>query len=305
MSFPDFFVLGAAKAGTSALAYYLSEHPEICMAHPKEPTFFFGPDYHSGLPFYKRTYFRHYNGELLTGEAAHRNLYFPYVPRRIADSTPEAKFLVMLRNPVDRAISHYQYVRARREESRDFRSAIQANLDRLKFGPFLLTEEEGAEYTRKKWDADYEYPTYLDTGHYAEQIQRYFDFFGKERVKIVMSEDLLGCPDRTMADVYHFLGASPFSVQSPETVNPLAMPAVYKIYKGVGALPLVNKMPGSWRNMAKLWLAKTFQGRKSPVSKEDREFLQNYYEPHNKRLECLLERDLGHWNWLAQRGRES
>ena len=73
----------AAEAGTTSLYYYLSQHPDICMSHPKEPMYFWA-EYESGSDFYLGKYFKHWNGQSHVGEASHRNLFFPFVPSRIA-----------------------------------------------------------------------------------------------------------------------------------------------------------------------------------------------------------------------------
>jgi hypothetical protein len=90
---PNFFILGAAKCGTSSLRGYLSRHPEVFMSDPKEP-FFFEAEYEKGFDFYWRRYFSDWQGEPAIGEARHRNLFLPYVTKRIAASVPDAKLLM-------------------------------------------------------------------------------------------------------------------------------------------------------------------------------------------------------------------
>jgi len=118
-----FFILGAAKCGTSSLYYYLDQHPEILMSTPKE-TLFFEKEYHQGVDYFRSKYFPNYNGETFLGEARHRNLYLPYIPDRLAKSFPDAKLIIMLRNPVDRAYSHYVHCKNRGIEALNFKDAI-------------------------------------------------------------------------------------------------------------------------------------------------------------------------------------
>jgi hypothetical protein len=109
---PSFFVVGAAKSGTTSLHVYLDQHPDIFMSKPKEP-FFFEAEYDRGFDFYYRRYFGGWKGQREVGESRHRNLYFPFVPARIHAYNPEARILAVLRNPVERAISHWWHWYAR------------------------------------------------------------------------------------------------------------------------------------------------------------------------------------------------
>ena len=103
---PNLFILGAAKCGTWTLHGCLAAQAQVCMSDPKEP-FFFEAQFEQGLDHYHRTYFGHWNGERLIGESRHRNLYLPYVPERIHRVSPEARLIVMVRNPIERAYSHW------------------------------------------------------------------------------------------------------------------------------------------------------------------------------------------------------
>ena len=94
-----FFVLGAAKCGTTSLYYYLNQHPDILMSTPKE-TLFFEKEYHKGVEYFLNKHFPNYKGEAFLGEGRHRNLYLPYVPERIAASYSDAKLIVILRKGV-------------------------------------------------------------------------------------------------------------------------------------------------------------------------------------------------------------
>ena len=96
---PDFFILGAAKAGTTSLFELLKLHPDVFMSSPKEP-FFFEYEYEKGLGFYSRTYFRGWNGQKRIGEARVSHLLLPFVPGRIRASRPEARLIAILRDPV-------------------------------------------------------------------------------------------------------------------------------------------------------------------------------------------------------------
>jgi hypothetical protein len=120
MRLPSFMVLGAGKAGTTSLYYYLAQHPEVFMCSPKEPPFF-QTEYELGAEYYWRTHFRGYRGQRHAGEAAHHNLHLPYVTERIAATVPDASFIVLCRNPIERALSAYWHNVTRGVERSSFR----------------------------------------------------------------------------------------------------------------------------------------------------------------------------------------
>ncbi len=136
----NLFLLGAAKCGTTSLHYLLDQHPDICMANPKEPLFF-EAEYEKGLEYYQRTYFTGCNAEPVIGESRTRNLFLPYVPGRIHETFPEAKFIVVLRNPVERAYSHWHHWSASGVEKLEFGEAVKQNLKWLDENSSLSMEE--------------------------------------------------------------------------------------------------------------------------------------------------------------------
>ena len=127
---PNFFLIGANKAGTTSLHYYLSQHPDVFMSNPKEPRFF-SAEYDRGFEYYRRTYFREYEGERIVGDAATQHLYLPFVAKRIASSIHEPRFTVICRNPVDRIISNYWHRTSIGLENRSFEEGIDLNLRQL------------------------------------------------------------------------------------------------------------------------------------------------------------------------------
>lgn len=105
MDRPTFLLLGAGKAGTTALPWYLGRHPDVLVSQPKEPNFF-DTEYGRGLGYYWDTYYGAWNGKTAAGEARAINLLLPFVAERIRDCTPDARLIVTLRDPADRAFSH-------------------------------------------------------------------------------------------------------------------------------------------------------------------------------------------------------
>jgi Sulfotransferase domain len=297
MKLPTVMILGAAKAGTTSLAYYLSQHPDICMSSPKEP-FFFEAEYEKGVKFYIENYFSHYKGEVHIGEARHRNLYLGYVPERIKNTLNDPRFIVICRNPTERAISHYLYNYARKTQKVSFEEEIEVNLKRLEKGPYYLDESEAVLYA-EILEADKINGTidqsYLDSGYYAEQIERYIDLFGKARIKIIFSEDLLHHTQRTVNEIFCFLNISEKIIDTAQ-VNKRVNSLVPAIYRFIGNIPGVKYFPAAWRYKTKAIIGKNIKMRSPVISYKTKEYLVEHFKQHNKNLEELTGRDLSHWN---------
>jgi hypothetical protein len=209
---PNFFIVGAAKSGTSSLASYLSQHPEIGFSTEKEPNYFVfkgrnlrtqpgpapGPVLFDQLYKYSATttndyhrMFEHSADCPARGDASVRYLYAPQAAAEIAEAVPGAKIIIMLRNPVDRLWSHYIMMKARYHlEPASLEEALQLEPERIRSG----------------WDYDWHY---VAVGSYCQQIVRYFECFGRENVQIHFYEDFCRQPQVVLEDVYRFLGVTP------------------------------------------------------------------------------------------------
>jgi hypothetical protein len=228
LSFPSFFLLGAGKAGTTSLHGYLNQHPEICMAEPKEPIYF-EAEFSRGPAYYFNRYFSHWAGEPIVGESRTRNLYLPYVPQRLFDYNPNAKLLAILRNPVERAISHWWHWYSRGEESLPLAGAIAADFKRIEAGYRYETATEMDVHQRslelrsyalstKHWLArklalspapgQGLFRTYVDTGYYYDQLSRYLALFPRDSLKVVLFEDMVRSPEAVVLEICDFLGAN-------------------------------------------------------------------------------------------------
>ena len=174
------------------------------MSNPKEPLFF-ESEYERGLQYYWERYFSGWTGQPLVGEARHRNLYLPYVPGRIAKSFPNAKLLVMVRNPVTRAYSHYLHRKSHVIETLSFEKGIELDLERIASGKSFDTDEEIEHYKRHLGDGQNTYSrTYIDSGYYAEQIERYLTLFGRDQLHIIFLEDVTRDPAKAYQDILRF-----------------------------------------------------------------------------------------------------
>jgi hypothetical protein len=191
MTMPNFLIIGAMKSGTTALYYYLAQHPQVYMSPVKEPNFFCseGQASRDGSVARIETYqvlFKDVSDEKAIGEASHCYLYEPEAAVRIRQYLPDAKFVAVLRDPVDRAYSHFLHM---------VRNGTEPLTD---FGQALGEEAAGAYQNRGFQD-------YVGRGLYYYQLKRYFDMFGREQVKVYLYEDLSKGPVGVLQDIFRFL----------------------------------------------------------------------------------------------------
>ena len=201
---PDFLVIGAQKAGTTALYAYLRWHPGITGPSWKEVSFF---DRHwwRGEAWY-RGQFPLRAGERLVGEASPSYLFHPLASERARLLVPDARLVALLRDPVDRAYSQYQHEVALGRESLSFEDALAAEDERLRGEVERLVADPRA-FSRAWWDH-----SYASRGRYAEQLERWLAVFPREQLLVVRTEDLGERPAETYASILSFLGADPYEL---------------------------------------------------------------------------------------------
>ena len=167
---PHFLIIGAQKCGTTSLYNYLIQHPQVCAASQKN--FIFDIYFQKGLNWYYNQFpLIKLNKLIITGEASPYYLFHPHAPKRIAKTLPNVKLIVLLRNPVDRAYSHYYHQVKMKTESLSFRQAIEEENKRLQ--PELIKMLENENYH----SLPYQYYSYLARGRYIEQLQNWMNFF--------------------------------------------------------------------------------------------------------------------------------
>ena len=204
---PDFYLIGAQKCGTSALYDYLVQHPCIHPCITKEPRFF-DKYFHRGINWYKTCFpsifqkkfeSKIFHRKFLTGEATERYLEHPHVSKRIKKITPNSKFIVLLRNPIDRAYSHYNMRYKSKKEKLSFEDAIECEKDRThnEFKKMLNDENY--------YSKDYFHHSYLDRGIYIEKLKRWMEVFPKEQFLIIQSEEFFKDPNNVYNQVLKFL----------------------------------------------------------------------------------------------------
>jgi hypothetical protein len=197
---PDFLILGAQKAGTTALFSYLRKHPQVTGPAWKEVSYF-DRYYARGARWY-RGQFPVARGKIV-GEASPSYLLHPLAPERVRAVVPDARLIALLRDPVDRAYSHYQHEVALGREPLSFEDALAAEEERLA-GEVERMTAEPAYFSDAWWNY-----TYFARGLYAEQLERWYAVFPRERLLVVPTEDLAERPDETYARIVEFVGARP------------------------------------------------------------------------------------------------
>ena len=292
-----FIILGTGKAGTTSLCEYLNQHPEIYISPVKETHFFESREFENGLSYYWQTYFPDWNTQLLAGEASTPYLYVPFVPERIHRSLPEARLIAVLRNPVERAYSHWWMEYSRSAEPLCFEDAIQDNMERLQAGICCDREHKERWYEHRQFYAKgiIRFRVYLDQGYYAEQLQRYFTLFPRDQIRILLMEDLKR-PEYMLLDLFEFLKvSSDFSVKNTNFWNVAYNSRLIRTLVGKSAsLKLHHMLPKSSRARIAHFLGSI--GNRPEMKPETRQWLVNHYCSHNRTLETLIGRSLAHWN---------
>lgn len=213
---PDFLIIGAQKAATTALYAYLRWHPGITGPSFKEVSFFDRHYargeawYRAHLPARPRLWLvkQRHGSWPLVGEASPSYLFHPLAPERVASVTPAAKLIAVLRNPVDRAFSHYQHEVALGREQLSFEDALEQEEERMR-GEVQRMIREPSYFSHAWWNY-----TYVSRGRYAEQLERWFAVFPRQQLLVVFSEELLQHPADTYARVLDFLGADRHELSS-------------------------------------------------------------------------------------------
>lgn len=205
---PKFLIIGTQKGGTTALFEMLSQHPGIAPSKRKE-VHFFDHSWEMGVVWYRSffssvlTAWRHRqkNGyPLVAGEASPYYLLHPIAPTRAAAVVPNAKIIVLLRDPVDRAYSQYRHQLRSGRTRLSFMEALERET--------LVFEKEMEKMTREPgyFSRDLINYSYCGRGVYQPQLERWMAKFPPENVLILQSEEFRAAPEKTMAEAVRFLG---------------------------------------------------------------------------------------------------
>jgi sulfotransferase family protein len=209
-SFPDAVIIGAQRSGTTSLEAALRSHPGIRGARLEKEVHYFDLAWDRDVTWYRR-YFpseatrrrfeRAHGRPLVAFEATPYYLVHPDVPRRAALTIPGARLLAILRNPVDRALSHYRHQRSfGAEDAATFEEALDLEEARLAGEAERLLADE------RSVSSEYQHHSYLTRGRYHEQLVRWLERFPRDRLLVVASEHLFADPATQLRRVVEFLG---------------------------------------------------------------------------------------------------
>ncbi len=198
---PNFIIIGAMKAGTTSLYEYIIQHPQVLPCAQKE-VHFFVHHFEKGLDWY----LSHFPsvppvGSFLTGEASPGYLCNT-IQQKVKDTFPQVKLLAILRNPVERAISHYYHNVKHGIELRSFEAAMTAEMEAIAILPDIDLVKE-----TKNWSGE---QGYLFTGLYVYFLRKWMSAFDQEQFLIIKSEDLYQRSKETMKSVFSFLEVPAF-----------------------------------------------------------------------------------------------
>ncbi len=305
----DVFLIGAAKAGTTALSELLAHHEDIAPMAIKEPGHFckdireinFSPSYERMLDWNEDMYFstskllkRHIgfvtsptnysrlqDQALSSGSASHvldastAYLYSETAAEEVFHYNPAAQIIVILRNPVTRAYSHYNMARKYGKEKRTFFKAIQ----------------DESILDRALWGID---ECYLELGDYQQQLQRWTALFPKEQILVLFHEDLLTQPQNTIDLVCEFLEIPIKKLTEVSKANTAEVPRsrlVSALLQGSLSTYIATILPSTLKKRVKLLILK----KPESIDDASRTFLVHYFASANQALEKALNSSLKHW----------
>ncbi len=202
-SLPDFMIIGAQKSGTTSLYSYMAQHPQILPAFRKE-IHYFDTKFYRGSAWYRSNFpFKNELENSITGEASPAYLFHVNVPERIYKLLPDCKFIIILRNPADRAISHYYHYRRNGKENLPMQQAFDYEENRISQARKKLKRR--SPFGMYKNSMQYRRYSYLARGRYIEQIEPYLRLFKTGQFYIQSSEFFFENPYIVLEEIFRFL----------------------------------------------------------------------------------------------------
>jgi len=283
-TWPNFFIVGAPKAGTSSLYEYLRKIPGIYMSPVKEPKYFskmadYYNDPHSTKIQDKKKYldlFSKVKDEKIIGEASPSYLRDPDAPKLIHEISQEARILISLRDPVERIFSSYLMAKRRGKTKTLFHEGVQDALNTK-----MDSSQKGF---------------IINAGLYTENVKSYLETFGEKQVKIIIFEEWILEPKKTIEEILMFLGVN-YNLDDfkEEVYNPFGV-SRGTVATSVLANPQINKMANKIISSGtKKFLKEKLLTKKIPKPKmdeKDRDILINFYREDVMKLQSLLGRAL-------------
>jgi hypothetical protein len=293
---PDFFIVGAPKCGTTWLHAGLARHPDVFLAEKEETNHFATDLLRPDDPWRSReawlALFRAARGERRVGEASVFHLFSRAAAANLQAFDPAARILVLLRNPVDWVASyHSQMVWNGDEDLLDLREALRVEPERARGArvPARLRFPERLLYGR--------------VAGFAEQLERYFERFGREQVRVILHDDLARDPAQVYRETLAFLDVDPDFRPSLQVVNPNQVVRSARLGEWLRrppawlARPLVGLFPRAWRTAlrrgVRRWNSRV--APRAPLPPDLRREIEERFRPEVLRLRELLDRDLSGW----------
>ncbi|HMU68745.1 MAG TPA: sulfotransferase [Chitinophagales bacterium] len=309
---PTFLVVGANKGGTTSIYHYLKQHPEVYLSPIKEPHYFskdidvnqfkkefahnklqdiekyvqgdMKQEFHAAFVRSEEQYlklFKNVTSQKAIGELSTSYLYSTVAATEIKKLIPNCKIIICLRNPIERAYSHYRM------------NLWTGNSNEFDFHKALL---EDYQHQPKVWGNAH---LYTEIGMYYQQVKRYLDTFGAENVKVIFTEDLKKNSAQVIRDLYTFIGVDPSfnpdtSTQYNEVYTPKYKNLTWFLNKS-GIRPFMKRISPKFLKGAVVKLfykQKADKGQMPPAAKS---FLLEKLGPDVHALESLLNKDLSGW----------
>ncbi len=272
---PSFVIIGAMKSGTTSLGAYLTAHPDaFCALEPH----FFDSNFEQGLDWYRNWFLKAADARAV-GEKSPSYMYHPHAVERLVSTLPGARLVAILRHPVERAYSHYWHERRLGHEKLSFADAIRAEPDRLRASPPGLSRY-----------------AYVDRGLYLEQLERVTALVPRDRLLVLLFDDLERAPADTFGALCAFLGieGSHLPELVGERTNTYRTHRPEWLWRTMNVRRLWRWMPAPLaRRLGRMMEREATYPGVDPGMRRD--LLERFAAP-NRSLAEWLGRDLGAWS---------
>ncbi|MBT4842344.1 MAG: hypothetical protein HON91_07890 [Anaerolineae bacterium] len=289
---PDFFCLGVAKSGTTTLHHALIQHPYIFLPAIKE-TFFFSSDnnYKKGTEWYLEQYFSKSERKAQIGEIASTYTYHgERVARRLKSLYGQhpVKFIIVFRDPVKRAYSHYWHLRRLGWEKKTFRNAVD------------LENKRRETQIRRNLKSGRARLAYIESGLYASRIRPFLERFEREQFLFLLFEDITNGYDKAINRILKFLGLPVFSLSYEHRNEAKISANIQTMYwarsKRIKAVTRKNIPDGLRHIVGEIFGFHRMRSFDYPPLQKDLEAeLREVFEPEVTELSKIIDRDLSHW----------
>lgn len=268
---PNFLIVGAMRSGTTSLARYLGAHPDVFVA-PEKEVHFFDRNFERGLDWYRQR-FAGADQVPAVGEATQTYMYEEQAVSRLRSTLPRARLIAILRDPVDRAYSHYWLNRTLGSEALSFEDALEREPERLASGDVASSRTF----------------SYLDRGRYLPQLERICALYSRSSVHVLLFDDVRDRPADAYADACSFLGVDS-TFRPPNLGRPINRHVTFRSRPLRG---LATGMPRPLRRGLERLNVRT--DAYPPMDAALRQRLIEHFRAENQALAAWLDRDLSSW----------